>query len=174
MSRTVTGPLEYPNGDPIGLATVKFVTSRNSYSADGSVPLYTEITTSTDAFGDMTINLNLGQYRVLLQENGADEWLTLGTIVVEAGASIELGSLIDASDTSTVLSFADIATQTWVAAYVLGGGSPGDIAITDLAVGTATASQYIKIDAGGTAIIGVDSLSTDAPRAFEYFYAHLE
>ena len=168
MARTITGPIEYPTGTAIASATVKFVATANNYSADGSVPIYSEITTTTDTSGAMSVSLNEGQYRVLLQENGSTAWLTLGTIVVETGASIELGELIDTSDTSSVLTYADVATQTWVAAYVLGGGSPGDIAITDLGVGTATAEQFIRVDAAGTAIVGVDP-----ERHLEYFFSHL-
>ena len=168
MSRTITGPIEYPDGTAVASATIRFVTTRNSYSADGSVPVYTEVTTTTDGSGAMSVALNLGQYRVLMQESGAAHWLTLGNIVVEAGASVELGSLIDSSDTSTVITFADVATQTWVAAYITGGGSAADIAITDLGIGTATAKQLIRVNDAGTAIIG-----DDPPRELEYFYSQI-
>ena len=158
MARIVTGPIEYPNGTAIGNATIKFSSTVNNYSGDGSTPIYTEVTATTDAAGALSVTLNNGSYRVLLQESGASAWLTIGTIVVETGASIELGSLIDTSDTSTVLTYADIATQTWVAAYVLGGGSPSDIAVTSLGVGTAGADEYLRINAAGNAIVG------EAPR----------
>ena len=168
MARTIIGPIEYPTGTPVASATVKFVATANNYSTDGSVPIYSEITTTTDAAGAMSVSLNEGQYRVLLQESGSTAWLTLGTIVVETGASVELGELIDTSDTSSVLTYADVATETWVAAYVLGGGSPGDIAVTDLDVGTATAGQFLRINAAGTAIEGVSP-----ERHLDYYFASI-
>ena len=159
MARQIIGPIEYPNGTVIALATLKFRAIDNNYSADGSTPIYTEITVETTTLGNLdTFFLNNGTYRVYLQEAGETNWLTLGTIVVETGSQIALGSLIDTSDTSNVLTYADVATQTWVAAYVLGGGAPGDIDITDLGIGTAAAYESIEINAAGTAIIGTRHL----------------
>jgi len=168
MSRTITGPVEYPDGSAVALATVKFCSTANNYSADGSTPWYSEITTTTDATGDFSLAVNLGEYRVLLQENGESTWLTLGSIIVEAGTAVEIGSLLEDYATTTALTFADIATQTWVASYVLGGGSAADVAITDLGLGTATAGQLIAVNAGGTAIVGIDQ-----PLAIEYFFGQI-
>jgi len=165
MPRTITGPIEYPDGTGIVGASVKFVATANDYSGDGSVPIYSEISATTTTGGALSVTLNNGTYRVLLQEADASAWLTLGTIVVETDTSVALGSLIDTSDTSSVLTYADVATQTWVAAYVSGGGSAGDIAVTDLGIGTATAGQYLRINSGGTAIIG-----EDLPRAENYYH----
>lgn len=49
----------------------------------------------------------------------------------------------------------DAATRAYVDATILGGGSPGAIPITSLAVGTATANQVIVINGGGSAPSGV-------------------
>lgn len=52
----------------------------------------------------------------------------------------------------------DATTKTWVesaiAAALLLGGSPGDIGITELGVGTATALQPIRINAAGNGVEG--------------------
>lgn len=49
----------------------------------------------------------------------------------------------------------DAATKSYVVAVASGGGSPGDISITSLGVGTATALQLIRINAAGTAPEGI-------------------
>ena len=54
----------------------------------------------------------------------------------------------------------DLTTVAQVNAIVVGGGSPSTIPITSLNVGTATANQKIKVDPVGTAIIGVDDVTT--------------
>lgn len=53
----------------------------------------------------------------------------------------------------------DAATRAYVDATIIGGGSPGAIPITSLAVGTATANQIIAINGGGTAPEGVAKTS---------------
>ena len=168
MSRTITGPIETPTGVAITGATIRFVAISNNASADGSTPLGVDAEVVTDGSGTFSVALNNGSYRVLLQEQDTDTWLTMGSIVVETDTSTTIGALIAASDTSSVLTFLDVATQTWVAAYVLGGASPADIPVTSLDVGTATAGQYLRINGGGTAIIG-----EDPPRELEYFYGQI-
>jgi hypothetical protein len=54
----------------------------------------------------------------------------------------------------------DLTTLAQVNSLIVGGGSPGAIPITSLNVGTATANQKIKVDPVGTAIIGVDDVTT--------------
>lgn len=54
----------------------------------------------------------------------------------------------------------DITTLSQVNSLIVGGGSPGDIPITSLDVGTATANQKIKVNGTGDAIIGVDDVTT--------------
>lgn len=49
----------------------------------------------------------------------------------------------------------DAATKAWTNALLVGGGSPGDIPVTALGPGAATASQLLRIDSGGTAPEGV-------------------
>lgn len=53
----------------------------------------------------------------------------------------------------------DFTTVADVEAIVGGGGTPSNIPITSLGVGTATANQKIKVNPAGTAIIGVEDIS---------------
>lgn len=53
----------------------------------------------------------------------------------------------------------DAATRAYVDATLIGGGSPSNIPITSLNVGTATANQIITINGGGTAPVGVAKTS---------------
>jgi hypothetical protein len=53
----------------------------------------------------------------------------------------------------------DYTTLQQVNALISGGGSPGDIAITALGVGTGTANQKIVINGAGTAVVGADEIS---------------
>ncbi len=64
---------------------------------------------------------------------------------VSGADTYKLTDMIDGSDTQ------DYATIANVNAIAAGGGSPGDIPITSLDVGTATANQSIRINSAGTA-----------------------
>jgi hypothetical protein len=65
------------------------------------------------------------------------------------------------------------ATKSWVeteiAAEILLGGTPGNVSITSLGVGTATASQALEINAAGTAVVGATRLREQAAANI---YAH--
>ncbi|WP_372831002.1 hypothetical protein [Pontibacterium sp.] len=56
-------------------------------------------------------------------------------------------------------------TKSWieafVAAYVQGGGSPGDIPITGLGVGAGTARQLLAISPDGLSVVGADEYWND-------------
>jgi len=157
MPRTVTGPIELPDGTAVTSATIKFYTTRNSYSADGSVPIYTEMTTTTDVHGAMSVALNYGQYRVLLQASGETNWLTLGDVLVEAGGTVPIGEILEFTDSDLVTTFPDAATQTWVESTYTA-GTASSIDITDLGLGAATAYEAIEINASGNVPIGTRRL----------------
>lgn len=65
------------------------------------------------------------------------------------------------------------ATKGWVeteiAAEILLGGTPGDVAVTSLGIGTATANQTLEINAAGTAVVGATRLREQAAANI---YAH--
>lgn len=53
----------------------------------------------------------------------------------------------------------DYATMANLSAQIAAGGNPGDIPVTALDVGTATAGQSIRINAAGTAVEGANEPS---------------
>lgn len=59
--------------------------------------------------------------------------------------------------------------ETWVASYVLLGGSPGDVDITALDPGSATAGQVLEINSAGSAVVGV---TRAVEHAASRMYAH--
>ena len=166
MPRTVTGPIYYPDGSPIRAATLRLTTTRNSYSADGSVPIWTQITIPVDPAGALRANINLGEYRVELQEALQSTWLAIGRVQVEAGGAIELGELIEFSGSDLDTTYPDVATRAWVQTQDPG-GTPSSIAITGLDPGSAAAKTYITVNDAGTAIIGLPH------RELDYFFGNI-
>jgi hypothetical protein len=55
---------------------------------------------------------------------------------------------------SDAVDLQDYVTLAQANGLIGGGAAPGDLNITDLSPGTASALQYIRINAGGTAIVG--------------------
>lgn len=167
MTRTVYGHVLLPNGSPLAWAQIQFIASRNSYSADGSTPRHAEAIFTTDQDGWMHDAINLGQYRVELSPSSdAGRWWRIGDAKVETGGAIELGELLEFTDTDLLTSFADIATRTWVQA-TYSAGTPSSIAITGLDPGRAYASSYIRVNAAGDSIVG------GFERAFQYYLGQM-
>jgi len=125
------------------------------------VPKGFEAEVVTSVLGAFSIDLALGDYRVEIQPNGTTLWKYAGDIAVESGASIVLGDLIDQSrdKTADYSVGIDWVTYAEMVAYVDGGqGSPGDLDVTDLGIGTAVARDVLEINKGGSAIVGTRHL----------------
>jgi hypothetical protein len=155
--RTVSGPLYDPlNSTVIAEAKVRFRALRNNYSSGHAVVKGAMQYTTTSVAGNFTVNVALGDYRVEIQRKNETNWVHIGDCAVESGSTVNLGYLIELTrdKTADYSISADWVTWDQMTAYVGGGGSPGDIDITDLGVGTAQAYCGIEIDVNGSAVIG--------------------
>lgn len=70
------------------------------------------------------------------------------TANMNGGGLYRLVSMLDAASSQ------DYVTLAQANSILLGGGSPGDIPITSLGKGTATANQIISINGAGNAVVG--------------------
>jgi len=164
MSRVITGPLEYPDGTQLPRGLLRFVGTRNSYSADGSTPIYTQYDVRCDNEGQFRQAINFGQYRVLLQPFGAAAWLTLGQVKVTAGGTVPLGEILEFTGSTLETTYPDVATRTWVAA-TYSPGTASSLDITDFDPGYAPAKSYLRVDREGK------YLTPSPERAQQYYHS---
>ena len=183
MSREVRGQLEYCDGTAIAGAEVRFDATRNGWiegllpsatlypsatlipSGDDYTPIYSSSSVITDDDGSIWARLNLGQYRVLLQESGSNAWLSIGAAKVVAGGAVALGELIEFTSSTLEATYADVATKTWVEA-TYSAGTPSSIAITGLSTGGLTATDFLAVSSSGIFI------TARSPRAQQLYYAY--
>jgi hypothetical protein len=150
--RTLIGPMIYPDGTPMATARIYLRAARVNWSEAGLVAHSVEQIIITNDAGQFAVAVAYGDYHVWLELPESNGKQNIGRIVVEAGAPIELGELIELSrDASADWSIsADWATQDWVNAQILLGGVPYDISIIALNPGTGTAGQLYRVAAAGT------------------------
>ena len=131
----------------IDTATAGYTTLNDRHLAHAATT--TEVVAARDGYGSL-----------LLKEQAQDTDIATrisnvtGLISNLSGNSYRGVSFTDGIDPQ------DLTTLAQVNSLIVGGGSPGAIPITSLNVGTATANQKIKVDPVGTAIIGVDDVTT--------------
>ena len=90
------------------------------------------------------------------------------TLLPYAGATGDLDMGAHRIAAAAALSPGQLTTLSQVLGLITGGASPGDIPVTDLNPGTATAGQALAISDDGTAIVGRDEF-----RAGTYFFAQI-
>lgn len=147
--RTLTGPLIYPDGSPMGNVQVFLRAQRVNWSGAGLVCKSVEQVIITNDIGEFAIAVAPGDYQVWVSLPETSARQHLGGIVVETGAAVELGELIELSrDASADWSIsADWATRAWVNAQIVIGGVPYDIDVTALNPGAGTAGQLYRVAA---------------------------
>lgn len=149
--RTLLGPLIYPDGTPMANARIILRAARHNWSADGLVAHTIEQQILTNGAGNFAQSVAYGDYHVWLELPESNGKQKIGQIVVEAGAAIPLGELIELSRDATAdwSISATWATQSWVNDQILLGGVAYDVAITALNPGGGTAGQLYRVAIGG-------------------------
>ncbi len=167
MSRNGVGVYSLVSGNPVVTGMIISSTWANNTLSD----IATALTNSLASNGETTVigNIPMASYKLTglaVATTSGDalsygQAATVSTLVstssyTPTGTVNLTGSTVTVSDPAAALQVVNLQSAQ---AIFSGGGTPGNIPITSLGVGTATADQYLRVNAGGTAIEGAVALT---------------